>query len=448
MTAIAGTRTLPVVAIVGRPNVGKSTFFNRLVGGRVAIVSDRPGVTRDRNFARADWAGRTFFVVDTGGVIEGSDEPLDRSVREQAMAAVREADLIVLVLDGKVGPHPLDERLAEILRTAGLPVMVVVNKMDRLPDETGHLEFWNLGLGEPFPVSAMSGRGSGDLLDELVARLPEPPPEADVQSDEVRVAVVGRPNVGKSSLVNRLFGEERVVVSETPGTTRDPVDSVLTYHGRSLRFIDTAGLRRQSRVRDSIEYYSALRTERVVEEADVCILVVDSADGLHHQDIRVAERAWEAGCGLIVLANKWDKVEKATETADEFRKAVTRKVPFLRWVPFVFGSAATGLRVRKLLDLVLEVQENRLTRVQTAEVNQVLERLVNRQPPPHHRGRPVRLKYASQVAVAPPTLAVFANYPKAVPDHYHRYLLNGFRDHWPFTGSPVRIRLRAARPER
>lgn len=434
--------SLPVVAVVGRPNVGKSTFFNRVIGGRVAIVDDQPGVTRDRNFALADWAGRPFYVVDTGGVIEGSDEPLDKSVRAQAMAAIDEADLIVFMVDGKVGPHPLDQRLADLLRTSGTPVVLVVNKMDNLPNETGHLEFWNMGLGEPYPVSSGSGKGSGDLLDAIVERLPPNTSDAEPDTEEVRVAVIGRPNVGKSSLINRLFDEERVVVSEVPGTTRDPVDSVLRYHGRPLRFVDTAGLRRQARIRDSVEYYSTLRTERVVQEADVCVLLVDASDGFHHQDVRVAEKAWDRGCGLIVLANKWDLVEKATETADHFTRSVTTKIPFLQWVPFIYGSALTGLRVRKILDLILQVQEARNTRISTSEVNQVLEKLTQRQPPPHHRGRPVRLKYASQVAVAPPTIAVFSNYPKAVPDHYHRYLVNGFRAAWPFHGSPLRVRLK------
>lgn len=440
--------SLPVVAVVGRPNVGKSTFFNRVIGGRVAIVDDQPGVTRDRNFALADWAGRSFYVVDTGGVIEGSDEPLDRSVRDQALAAIEEADLIVFMVDGKLGPHPLDEGLADILRTAGTPVLLVVNKMDSLPNETAHLEFWNMGLGEPYPVSSGSGKGSGDLLDQVVAMLPEGDADVEPDPEEIRVAVIGRPNVGKSSLINRLFDEERVVVSEMPGTTRDSVDSVLRYHGRPLRFVDTAGLRRQAQIRDSVEYYSTLRTERAVQDADVCVLLVDAADGFHHQDVRVAEKAWEGGCGLIVLANKWDLVEKATETADRFTRSVTTRIPFLQWVPFIYGSALTGLRVRKILDLILEVQEARNTRIPTAEVNRVLQRLTQRQPPPHHRGRPVKLKYASQVAVAPPTIAVFANYPKAVPDHYHRYLINGFRAAWPFTGSPLRVRLKSSSDRR
>jgi len=434
-----------VVAVVGRPNVGKSTFFNRAIGRRQAIVDDRPGVTRDRNFARAEWAGRTFFVVDTGGVIEGSDEPLDRAIRAQAMAAVQEADAILLLVDGKEGLHPLDEKLAEVLRRAGRPVLLVVNKMDNLPDEAGHHEFWSLGLGEPHPVSAISGKGSGDLFDAIVTALP-PRAEPSEDESEIRVAVIGKPNVGKSSFVNRLFGEERVVVSEVAGTTRDPVDTPLRYHGRNLVFVDTAGLRRQSRVSDALEYYSALRTERVVRDAEVCVLLVDASEGeLHHQDVRIAEQAWDAGSGLILVVNKWDLVEKETNTAPHFEKKARERYPFLTWVPFVFVSALTGQRVRRTLDLIVEVSDERNRRIETPEVNEVLGALVSRQPPPHHRGRPVKLKYATQVGTAPPTFALFANYPKALPDSYVRYLHNGFRERWAFTGSPIRLRIRGSR---
>lgn len=436
---------LPVVAVVGRPNVGKSTFFNRLLGSRVAIVDDRPGVTRDRNFGRAEWAGRSFFVVDTGGVVEGSDEPLDRAIRQQAMAAVTEADLIVFLVDGKAGVHPLDEKLGEVLRKADKPVLVVVNKVDNLPTDTAHHEFWSLGMGEPVPVSAISGKGTGDLLDRVLAMVPEAE-GAEPEEGTIRVAVVGKPNVGKSSFVNRLFGEERMVVSDIAGTTRDPVDTPFQYHGKTLVFVDTAGLRRQSKITDSLEYYSALRTERVVREADVCVLLVDAAEGaLHHQDIRIAEQAWEAGAGVIVVVNKWDLVEKDTMTAPDYEKQARLRYPFLQWVPMVFSSALTGQRVRKTLDIILEVAAERQRKIDTHEVNEVLEELGRRQPAPHHRGRPVKIKYGTQIGTAPPTFVLFANYPKEVPDHYIRYLLNGFRERWSFTGVPVRLRIRGTR---
>ena len=438
---------LPVIAVVGRPNVGKSTFFNRVIGKRVAIVDDQPGVTRDRNFARADWAGHDFFIVDTGGVIEGSDEGLDMAIRDQAMVAVDQADVILFLVDGKEGVQPLDERLAEVLRKTAKPVLLVVNKMDNLPRDQGHLDFWSLGMDEPIPVSALSGRGSGDLLDRVLQVLPESPEDA-AEEDAIRVAVVGKPNVGKSSFVNRLIGEDRVVVSEIAGTTRDPIDTLFRYHGRTLVFVDTAGLRRQAKVKDSLEYYSALRTDRAVHTADVCVLLVDaSEEDLHAQDIRIAQTAWDAGRGLILLANKWDLVEKDTLTAPEWTKKVRERIPFLQWVPIVFTSALTGQRVRKCLDLIVEVNEERSRRIETHEVNEVLRALVRRQPPPHHRGRKVKIKYATQASVRPPTFAIFANFPKALPAHYIRYLHNGFRDAWTFMGTPIRLRIRSGRDD-
>ncbi|MEZ4414650.1 MAG: ribosome biogenesis GTPase Der [Gemmatimonadota bacterium] len=437
---------LPVVAVVGRPNVGKSTFFNRVLGARIAIVDDQPGVTRDRNFARADWAGRRFQIVDTGGIVEGSDEPMDRQIREQAHTAIAEADVIVFMVDAKVGLHPLDERLADVLRAAGRPVLVVANKVDDLPHGTAHHEFWALGLGEPVPVSSNSGKGSGDVLDRIVELLPEPVGDEE-QEKAVRIAIIGKPNVGKSSLINRLFGQERSVVSDVPGTTRDPIDSSLTYHAHTLTFVDTAGLRRHARIKDSVEFYSALRTDRVVQEADVCVLVVDGNEGLGVQDLKIADAAWSAGCGLIILVNKWDLVEKDTNTAIQFEKEFKKRAPSLETVPVLFVSALTGLRVHKLLDLVVEVWQERRRRVPTAEVNEVLEQAVRKQPPPHHRGRPVKLKYMTQTGTEPPTFVVFANYPDAVPEHYIRYMHHALRNRWPFAGVPLRVRVRASSGE-
>jgi GTP-binding protein len=438
---------LPVVAVVGRPNVGKSTLFNRVIGRRVAIVDDQPGVTRDRNFAAADWVGRHFFVVDTGGVMERTEEPLDAAVRRQALTAIDEADVILLITDGKEGVHPLDQSLAEILRRTEKPVVLAVNKVDNLPNDPAHLDFWSLGLGEPHAVSAISGKGSGDLLDAVVAELP-PRTDAEDDPDVIRVAVIGKPNVGKSSFINRLFGEERVVVDDRAGTTRDPVDTPMRYHGHSLVFVDTAGLRRQSRVSEDLEYYSALRTARVVDDAHVCIALIDATEELHRQDLRVVEQAWEAGAGVILVVNKWDLVEKDTHTAPDFERAARDRAPFLRHVPFVFTSALTGQRVRKTLDLVLEVQEERRRRIDTNEVNELLRELVARQPPPHHRGRRVKLRYATQVSVEPPRFVIFANFPRAVPDHYIRYVHNGFRKRWGFEGTPIRIHFRGSKKKR
>jgi GTP-binding protein len=434
-------RGLPVVAVVGRPNVGKSTFFNRVLGERLAIVEGTPGVTRDRNFARGEWHGRHFYLVDTGGLEPDSEEAMPVAIRRQVEAALAEADVIVFLVDGRAGPHPDDERIAQMLRKTNLPVVVAVNKLDRWPNELGHLEFWELGLGEPYPVSALVGRGSGDLLDVVVAALP--PADAGDEDPALYVAVIGKPNVGKSSFVNRLLGEERMVVSEVAGTTRDSIDTPFRYHNRNIVFIDTAGLRRQARIERGLEYYGALRTERAIERADVCLLLVDATEEIHAQDLKLAEKAWDAGCALVIVANKWDLVAKDTNTAAAFEKALHQRAPVLRWVPMIFTSALTGLRVHKVLDLVLEVAQNRERRIPTHEVNEVLRGLVERANPPQFRGFPVKLNYASQVAVKPPTIIIFTNHPKGVPEHYMRYLHNGFRDVWGFVGTPLRLWLRA-----
>jgi GTPase len=434
-------RGLPVVAVVGRPNVGKSTFFNRVLGQRRAIVEDTPGVTRDRNFARAEWNGRTFYLVDTGGLEPDSEEAMPVAIRQQVESALEEADVIVFLVDGQTGPHTDDERIADMLRRTELPVVLAVNKLDKLPAELGHHDFWALGLGEPHPVSAVVGRGSGDLLDVIIAHLP--PVDSDAEDAGLYVAVIGKPNVGKSSFVNRLIGEERMVVSEVAGTTRDSVDTPFRYHNRDIIFVDTAGLRRQARIDRGLEYYSALRTERAIERADVCLLLVDATEPVHVQDLKIAEKAWKAGCGLIIVANKWDLVEKETNTAVEFERALKQRAPALRWVPVLFTSALTGQRVHKVLDLIVEVAQNRELRIATRTVNEVLRHLVERKNPPHFRGMPVRLNYATQVAVKPPTIVLFTNHPEGVPEHYMRYLHNGFREAWTFSGTPLRLRLRA-----
>lgn len=438
-------QALPTVAIVGRPNVGKSTFFNRLVGHKLAIVEDTPGVTRDRHYARAEWAGRDFWVVDTGGLEIGAHEPLPSAIRVQVEAAIDESDLIVFLVDGREGPQPMDERIADMLRKSGRPVLLVVNKMDRLPQDLAHHEFWSLGMGEPIPVSAISGKGTGDLLDAIVAHFPER--TAEPEDEALRVAVIGKPNVGKSSLINKLLGEERLVVSDVAGTTRDAIDTPLRYHGQQLIFVDTAGLRRHARISEGLEFYSSLRTERAIERSDVCVLLIDGTEPAHVHDLKIAEMAWRAGRGLVIVVNKWDVVEKETNTAAEYRRKIVERAPQLRWVPFLFASALTGQRVQKLLEQVLEVASERQKRVPTSEVNDAFRELAERQPPPHYRGMRVKLLYATQVAVAPPTFVVFVNHPKGLTDSYLRYLRNSLREHWPFTGTPIRLRVRGRREE-
>ncbi len=429
----------PTVAIVGRPNVGKSTLFNRILGGRPAIVSDRPGTTRDRHFGDAEWQGRRFWLVDTGGLVPESPDSMDRAIRRQVEFAVAESDVILFLVDGREGVTPLDQQIAERLRRAGRPVLLAVNKLDDLERSTAHFDFFELGFGDPVGVSAAVGKGSGDLLDALVERLP--PFDPAETEDTIEVAVVGRPNVGKSSLINRLLGQERHLVTPEAGTTRDAIDSLLRYDGKNLNFIDTAGLRRRAKVEDDLEFYSTLRTERAIERAQVCILVVDAAVGLHNQDLRIATAAWDRGCGLIIVVNKWDLIdEKNANTARRGQEELIEKAPFLRYVPFVYVSALTGQRVRKILDLIVEVAAERERRIPTAEVNKVLNHLLERNSPPQQPGEEVKLLYASQIGTAPPTIAIVSNRPDEVPESYQRYLVHGFRSVWPFSGSPLRLR--------
>ncbi|HEY4321171.1 MAG TPA: ribosome biogenesis GTPase Der [Gemmatimonadales bacterium] len=430
----------PTVAIVGRPNVGKSTLFNRLVGGREAIVSDLAGTTRDRHFGDATWNGRDFWVVDTGGLVPESDELMDKAIRLQVQHAVDEADVVLLLTDGAEGINPVDEDIARRLRSSGRHVMLAVNKLDNLGTHDQRYPFYSLGLGEPWPVSAAVGQGSGDLLDAIVEALPAS--EAQETGDQIHVAILGRPNVGKSSLANKLLGEERHVVTAVAGTTRDAIDSTVSYHGKSLTFIDTAGLRRHAKVQDNVEFYSNMRTERALGRADVCLLVVDAKLGLHNQDLRIANNAWDRGCGLVVVVNKWDLIEeKDANTAERGRATLIEKAPFLENVPFVYVSAVTGQRVRKLLDMVIEVADARTKRVPTAEVNRVLQELLARAAPPQKEGEEVKLLYATQIGTSPPAFVIICNRPDAVPESYQRYLLRGFRDVWGFMGAPVKLKI-------
>lgn len=429
----------PTVAIVGRPNVGKSTLFNRILGGRDAIVSDQAGTTRDRHFGEADWGGRKFWLVDTGGLMPGSTDSMDVAVREQVALAVEQSQLVVFVVDGKEGLNPVDREIAAQLRRSKRPVLLAVNKLDDYPNTTAHHAFWELGLDDPLPLSASVGKASGDLLDAIVAHLP--PREEAEGDDAIQVAVVGRPNAGKSSLINRLLGENRLVVSPEPGTTRDAIDTPLRYKGKTLNFIDTAGLRRRAKVQDDVEFYSTLRTHRAIEQADVCVLVVDAANGMHAQDLRIATESWERGAGLIIAVNKWDLIEeKDANTAKRGQDSLVEKAPFLRYVPFVYMSALTGQRVTRIQDLILEVAEARDRRVQTSEVNRVLEELIARNAPPQQQGDEVKLLYASQIGTRPPTIAIVSNRPDDVPEAYQRYLHHGFRSAWAFEGAPLRLK--------
>jgi GTP-binding protein len=382
----------------------------------------------------AEWQGRKFWLVDTGGLTEDSRLPMDVEIRRQVAQAIEEADLMLMVVDAQVGVHPSDARIVDLLRKSGKPFMVVANKVDD-PSRSDHYEFYRLAAGEPIPVSAANGKNSGDLLDEIVKRIPVFEGEDD--ATELRVAVVGRPNVGKSSFVNRLLGENRLVVSDIAGTTRDSIDTPFTYHGRDIIFVDTAGLRRQSRIDDGIEFYSSLRTRRAIDRADICILLIDAVEGLHNQDLKIANMAWENGRAVIMIVNKWDLKEKDDKTAAKFEKECHEKAPFLKYVPFVFTSALTGQRVTRVLDLILEVDAERHKRISTSQVNEALQNIVGRRQPPQAAGFEIKLNYATQVETAPPTILIFGNNPDLLQEHYVRYLHNCFREVWGFTGNPL-----------
>jgi len=430
--------SIPIVALVGRPNVGKSALYNRIIGDKnAAIVSDVAGTTRDRHFGRATWNGQDFWLVDTGGLPENTLDPMDLEIKRQVKEAIAEADLLLFVTDAKMGLVPSDVKVADLMRESGKPWLLVANKCDEF-GTIAHYEFYQLGAGDPFAVSAQNSAGIGDLLDAIVENMPEGMEE---EPDALRVAVIGRPNVGKSSIVNRLLGEERLIVTDVAGTTRDAIDSPMSYHGRRLIFVDTAGLRRPTRVDDGVEFYSTLRTRRAIERAEICVLVLDATLGLENQDLKIASLAFEeAGRGLIVVVNKWDaKEEKGDKSAAHFQRDAGEKVPYLKFVPFLFTSALTGQRVTKILDVILQVEAERQKRISTSEINQTLEELIARRQPPQAAGREVKLKYATQVEIAPPSIGVWGNHPELVQEHYVRYLHNGFRAAYGFTGNPLRI---------
>ncbi len=433
---------VPTVAIVGRPNVGKSTLFNRIVGRRLAIVAEEAGVTRDRQFASADWGGRTFLLADTGGVTDEPGHGIAAEVRQQVLAAIEHAHALLFVVDGGEGLTPVDRHIADLLRSSGRPVLVAVNKVDEPHGSLAHVEFYELGLGDPVAVSALSGKQSGDLLDRLVAVLPETG-ATTAQEHDVSLAVIGKPNVGKSSYVNRLLGEERVIVAEEAGTTRDAIDTYVTLNGIRIRLVDTAGLRRRARVETELEFYSRIRAARAIERSDVCLLIVDVAAGVTNQDFRIGEQAWEAGCGLVLVANKWDLGEdRGPDIHAGFEQELRERAPLLRKVPIITTSALTGLRVRKAAEVALEVQARREQRISTNDVNRRLGELTARRQPPHGTRGEVKILYGTQVSTAPPLFVLWLNRPKELARHYLRYVENGFREAWDFVGTPIRFRLK------
>lgn len=432
---------MPLLAIVGRPNVGKSTFFNRLTESRDSIVDDQPGVTRDRVYGHAEWNGRSFSVVDTGGFVLNSEDRFEAAIREQVHIAIQEADAILMVVDVTVGITDLDQEMATILRKSDVPVIVLANKADNQERSWQASEFYQLGLGDVYGASSINGMGTGDVLDAVVEALPkEAPREAD---DRLRVAIIGRPNVGKSSLTNAWLGEERSIVTEISGTTRDAVDAALKYHGREIVLVDTAGLRRRSRITENIEFYALLRTERAIESCDVAVLLLDSVDGLESQDIKVLKQAEAMRKGLVIGLNKWDLLEKKeTNTVRDYERTIRERLKTLDFVPIVTLSALTGQRATKLLDTVLAVADRRSTRVPTHKLNEVMLAAIERHNPPLYRDQRVKIKYVTQVNDKPPVFVFFCNHPKGVKDPYKRYLENRLREAFDFEGVPISLSFR------
>ena len=425
----------PVVAIVGRPNVGKSTLFNRIAGRRLAIVDKVAGVTRDRLYTEAEWENRRFLLVDTGG-LDFKKDFLQQEISQQAVLAVNEADVILFVVDVRAGLHPLDLDVAGILRRTGKPVILVVNKVDIYQPGLG-AEFFALGFGEPVLVSAEHALNLGELLDKTVASLPAAGEEEDPGA--VKVAIIGRPNVGKSSVLNAVLGEERVIVSPVPGTTRDAVDTPFQFQGENYILIDTAGIRRKARSGDALEYYSILRALRAVERSDVTLVVFDAGDFLTEQDKKVAGIPHEMGRATVLLINKWDLVENKFQTAREYEERLYTEMAFLRYAPFLFISARTGQRVGKILQEVRRVVKEYNRRVPTGRLNQVLREAVDNYHPPSRKGKQLKIYYATQVKTAPPTIHLWVNNPELVHFSYRRFLENTFRERFGFTGTPLRI---------
>ena len=463
------SRRKPVVALVGRPNVGKSTLFNRLVGRRTAIVEDIPGTTRDRIYGDSDWNGVGFIVIDTGGLEaptspkgllgqarprRGGEQPLAldstlfvEHIQNQARLALEEADVVIFVVDGREGVTGADLDIAEVLRAAQKPIFVAVNKTESQERRLNAPEFWNLGLSEPVAISAYHGDGVGDLLDVVVEALPAYP--VDEEEDEsVRIAIVGRPNVGKSSLLNALIGVERAIVSETPGTTRDAIDMKIMYEGQEITLIDTAGIRRRGKVEPGIEKYSVVRSMRSIDAAEVALLLIDAVDGVTAQDAHVAGYVLEKKKGVVVVVNKWDLLEKDTHTMVEFVERVRNELKFLSYVPVIFISAKTKQRVHTVLPTALEVAAARRLRIPTSELNQIVRDAYERTPPPSKNGRPLRIYYATQVSVSPPTFLIFVNDPDLVHFSYERFLENRIRERVPFPGTPIQLVFRERERER
>ena len=432
----------PIVAIVGRPNVGKSTLFNTLAGENISIVKDTPGVTRDRIYAEVTWLNREFTMIDTGGIEPDSRDVILSQMREQAQIAIDTADVIIFLTDVRQGLQDADSKVADMLRRSGKPVVLVVNKVDSfqkfMPDV---YEFYNLGIGEPIPVSASSRLGIGDMLDEVTKHFPEGAGEEE-EDDRPRIAIVGKPNVGKSSIVNKLLGKNRVIVSNIAGTTRDAIDTAIKYNGKEYVFIDTAGLRRKNKIKEELERYSIIRTVTAVERADVVLMVIDASEGITEQDAKIAGIAHERGKGIIIVVNKWDAIEKNDKTMNEFEKEIRKTLAYMPYAEIMYVSALTGQRLSKLYDMIDMVMENQTLRVATGVLNEIMAEAVAMQQPPSDKGKRLKLYYITQVSVKPPTFVIFVNDKELMHFSYTRYLENKIREAFGFRGTSLKFFIR------
>ena len=428
----------PVVAIVGRPNVGKSTLFNRLVGKRIAIVEDTPGITRDRLYANAEWIGREFLLIDTGGLVLDSKDSITAQVRLQSEIAMEEADVIVLLVDAKDGLTPADVEVADLLRRTRKPVLVAVNKVDNAKLERDAVEFYSLGLGEIIPISSLQGHGVAELLDKIVENFPEPSDREAYPEDAIRIAIVGRPNVGKSSMLNAIVKEERSIVSNIPGTTRDAIDTYFVYDGQSIVLVDTAGIRRAGKVQHSVEYYSVLRAVRAIERADVVLLVIDGSVGITDGDKRVGGYSHDAGRALVIVVNKWDLAAQAGTSMREMARKIRDETPFISYAPIAFTSALKGAGIRECVESAILAAQNHSHRLPTGEINRLIQDAVDAHPL-SQKGKQFKVYYATMPTVKPPTVVLFVNDPALLHFSYQRYLENQVRKYYPYEGTPIRI---------
>ena len=429
----------PIVAIIGKPNVGKSTFFNYIIGKRISIVEDVPGVTRDRVYGEANWRGRNFTLIDTGGIEPKSDDIILSQMKEQADIAISIADVIIFITDIRQGITTADQEIALMLKKSKKPIVLVCNKSDNVGETSNDIyEFYNLGIGEPYPVSSTNALGIGDVLDAVYEHFPEKD-ETEDEDEIINVAVIGKPNVGKSSLINKILGENRVIVSNIAGTTRDAIDSYFENKHEKYNFIDTAGIRRKSKTTESIEKFSIMRSLLAIERADICLLLIDANEGVTDQDAKIAGEAHEAGKGIIIVVNKWDEVEKTTGTLEKYTKEVYNKLSYLSYAPIIFISAKTGQRVDKIFDMINTVANNNAIRVSTSILNQVINEAIAVVQPPTDKGRRLKILYATQASTKPPTFVIFVNSKKLFHFSYERYLVNQIRTNFGITGTPIRV---------